>query len=154
MPQFRKVRHILFSERRVLQKSPQSWESFLYILSPTWADLRFHLCKGSVISSTFQDTYLIENYHFHTHVQYCITIHYHSCSIDAYINVDGPKCHNFGWLGISCFHPKAGRVSYTSFTHLSWFDVPPMPGVWDIIYLSGHLSDWPIRTSTHMYSTV
>ena len=79
-----------------------------------------------MISSTFQGTYLIENYHFHTHVQYCITIHYHNCSIDKYRNVEGLKCHNFGSLGISCFqkagfcktHSKARRVSYT-------FPLPP-----------------------------
>ena len=47
--------------------------------------------------------------------------HYHSCGIDKYRHVEGPKCHNFGRLGISCFekagfcktHPKAWRGSST-----------------------------------------
>ena len=38
----------------------------------------------------------LTNYNLHAHVQYCITIHYNSCSIDKHRNVDGPKCCTFG----------------------------------------------------------
>ena len=59
---------------------------------------------------SFRGPVRLTNYNFHTHVQYCITIHYHSCSIDKYRNVEGPKCHNIGRLGISHFE-KAGHLS-------------------------------------------
>ena len=45
----------------------------------------------------------LTNYNCHAHVEYCITIHYHTCHIDKYRHVEGPICHNFGWLGISYF---------------------------------------------------
>ena len=48
----------------------------------------------------------LTNYNSHTDIQYCITIHYHSCSIDKYRNVEGSKCHNFGRLGISLFEKE------------------------------------------------
>ena len=38
------------------------------------------------------------------------------------------------------------------FSHLSWFEIPHILGVWDIIYMSGDTSDWQIITSMHMYS--
>ena len=49
-------------------------------------------------------------------------IHYNSCSIGKYRNVEGSKCHKFGRLGISHFekegfcinHPK----SWESFLHI------------------------------------
>ena len=67
---------------------------------------------------------------FHTHVEYCIIIHYHICHIDKYRYMEGPICHNFGRLGISYFeqegfcktHPK----SWESFLHISsptWGDL-------------------------------
>ena len=52
----------------------------------------------------------LTNYNFHVHVQYCITIYYQSCTIDKCINVEGPKCDNFGRLGIFHFE-KAGHLS-------------------------------------------
>ena len=62
--------------------SPKSWQNFLHFPALTWADVRFLLCKGSVISSTFRETIRLTNYNFHVHVQYCRTIHYNSCSIE------------------------------------------------------------------------
>ena len=59
---------------------------------------------------------------WHPNVQYCIAIHYHSCSFDKYRNMEGPKCHQF-WKVINIavlsrkrfakLSPKAGRVSST-----------------------------------------
>ena len=54
--------------------------------SPYARGLRYHL--------PFRGPIRLTNYIFH--VQYNITIHYHSCSIDKYRNVEDPKCHNFG----------------------------------------------------------
>ena len=58
---------------------------------------------------------------FTTYVEYYSTIHYQICHIDKYIHVEGPICHNFGRLGISCFEqeafcktiPKAGNIPST-----------------------------------------
>ena len=110
----------------------------------------------------FRGPIRLTNYNFLAHVQYCITIPYHSCSIDKYRNVEDVKCHNFGRLGISHVeqegfcktHPKHWEFPPHSFSHLSWFEVPPMLGVWNIIYLLQNLSDWQIITSMHMYSTI
>ena len=82
--------------------------------SPYTRGLSYHL--------PFREPIRLTNYNLHAHVQYCITIYYHSCSIDTYRNVEGPKCHNFGRLGISCFehegfckiHPK----SWENFLHI------------------------------------
>ena len=41
-----------------------------------------------------------------------------------------------------------------SYSHQMCFDVPPLVGVWDIITISGDLSDWQIITSIHIYHTV
>ena len=38
------------------------------------------------------------------------------------------------------------------FSHLSWFEILCILGVWDIMYISGDISDWQIITSMHMYS--
>ena len=94
--QFWKVRNILFWEQRVLQNSPQKLGvSPIFLLppkliwgSPSPRGMRYHL--------PFMGPIRLTNYYFHAHVQHCITIHYHSCSIDTYRNVEGPKCHNFG----------------------------------------------------------
>ena len=83
--------------------------------SPYARSLIYHL--------PFRGPLRLTNVNFHAHVQYCITIDYQSCSIDKCRNVKGPKCHNFGRLGISCFQrggfakltPKVGRVSSTFF---------------------------------------
>ena len=100
----------------------KSWESFLHIPSPTSADLTFPLCWGSLISLPFRGPIRLTNYNFHAHVQCCIIIHYHSCSIDKYRNVEGPKCHNCGRLGISCFEKegfcKTHCKSWESFLHI------------------------------------
>ena len=120
MPHFWKVRNILFWERRILQNSPQKLETIFstFLLPP-------ELIWGSPYARELWNIiYLswgpirLTNYNFHTHVQYYITIHYHSCSIDKYRNVKDVKCQNFGRLGISCFekegfcktHPKVGKV--------------------------------------------
>ena len=112
MPQFWKVRNILFWKRRVLQNSTdKSWETFApHSLSHlSWFEVP--PCQVSEISSTFHEEAIRwANYNFHTHVQYCITIHYHSCSIDKYRNVKHVKCYNVGKLGISHFE-KAGHLS-------------------------------------------
>ena len=121
---------------------------------PFTRGLRYHL--------PFRGPIRLTNYNFYAHVQNCITIHYHSCSIDKYRNVEGPKCHNSGRLDIFCFeqeglcktHPKSWEFPSHSFSHLSWFKITLILGLWDIIYLSGDLSDWQIITSMHMYSTV
>ena len=47
---------------------------------------------------------------------------------------------------------RLGEYLLQSFFHFSCFEVPPMPGVCNINYLSGKLSDWQIITSMHMYS--
>ena len=58
----------------------------------------------------------------HVHVQYCIGIHYLSCSIDKYRNVKYVKCYNFGRLGISHFEKeefwKTNAKSCKSFLHI------------------------------------
>ena len=114
MPQFWKIRNIPFWEGRVLQNSPQkvgefplhSFSHLSWFEVPPYArGLRYHL--------PFRTPIWLTNYNFHAHVQYCITIHYQSCSIDKYINVEGPKCDNFGRLGISHFE-QAGTSELRS----------------------------------------
>ena len=153
MPQFWKVRHILFWEGRILQNSPQKLgefppHSFSHL---SWFEVPPMLGVWDIINLSGGPIRLT-NYNFHTHVQYWITIHYHICSIDKYRNVEGPKCHNFGKARNILFpdrralqnsSQKLGEFPPHSFSHLSWFEVPPMPGVWNIINLSGDLSDWP-----------
>ena len=39
-----------------------------------------------------------------------------------------------------------------SYSYLSWFEVPPMLWVWDIIYISGDLSNWQIITCMTMHN--
>ena len=36
------------------------------------------------------------------------------------------------------------------FSHLSSFEIPHILGIWDIIYISGDISDWQIIASMHM----
>ena len=87
----------------------KSWESSSTLLllpeliwgSPYGKGLQYHI--------PFRGHIKLTNYNLHAHVQYCITIHYHSCSIDKYRNVEGPRCHNFGRLGIIPFWE--GRTS-------------------------------------------
>ena len=40
--------------------NPKTCKSFLHILSPTWADLKFSYARGTVITSSFAGTYLID----------------------------------------------------------------------------------------------
>ena len=63
----------------------------------------FLYSKGMRYYLHFRGYIRLTNYNFHAHVQNCITIHYHICYIDKYRHVEGPICHNFGRLGISCF---------------------------------------------------
>ena len=144
-------------KERIFKTQPKSWKSFLHILSPTWADLRFPYARGLKYQLPFRGPIRLTNYNFHTHVQYCITIHYHSCSIDKYRTVKDANCHNFGRLGISCFEkkglqnslPKVGKVFSTFFPHLSWFEVTNMLGVWN-----NHLPfRGPIRLTNYNFHT-
>ena len=90
----------------------KSWQSFIHIPAPTWAEWGSTYTRGLRYHLSFRRPIRLTNYIFHTyaHVQYWITVHYHSCSIDKYRNVEGPKCHNFGRLGISHFE-KEGHLS-------------------------------------------
>ena len=99
-----------FEREGFCKTHPKSWDSFLHIHSPTWADLRFPPATGLRYHQPFRGHIRLTNYNFHAHVQYCITIYYHSCSIDKYRHVEGPKCHHFGRLWISHFE-KAGYLS-------------------------------------------
>ena len=76
------VRNIMFWEGRVLQNLPQKLGVSSKLLLPPeliWGSpyargLQYHLPLRGPIRLT--------NFSFHTHVQYCRTIHYHSCRID------------------------------------------------------------------------
>ena len=122
MPQFGRSGISHFEQEGFCKTHPKSWESFLHIPSPTSAYLRFPCARGLRYHLPFWRPIRLTNYNFHGHVQYCITIHYHSCSIDKYRNVECPKCHNSGSLEISHFeqegfcntHPK----SWESFLHI------------------------------------
>ena len=161
VPQFWKVRSIPFWEGRILQNSPQQLRvssTFIHPPELIWDSpyargLRYHL--------PFRGPLRLITYNFHRHVQYYITFHYHSCSIDKYRHVEGPKCHNFGRLGISHFekegfcktHPK----SWESFLHIyspTWADLrfPLCQGSEISSTFSDDISDWHIITSMHMYS--
>ena len=75
------------------------------------------------------------------------------------ISMEGYNYCNFGSLRISCFekegfckiHPKSWEFPQHSFSHLSWFEVPPVPGVWDITYFLGGLSNLWIWPSTYYF---
>ena len=48
--------------------------------------------------------------------------------------------------------PKKLRELFPhSFSHLSWLEIPPILGVWDITYFPGGLSDWQIKASTYVW---
>ena len=119
-----------FEKAGFCKTHPKSWKTFLHIPSPTWADLRFPYARGLKYHLPFRGPIWLTNYNFHTFVQYYITIHYHSCSIDKYRNVKDANCQNFGRLGISHLekesfcktHPK----SWESFLHIpspTWADL-------------------------------
>ena len=99
-----------FEKEKFWKTNPKSCKSFLHIPSPKWTDLRFPYARGLWYHLPFRGPIRMINYNFHAHVQYCITIHYLSCSIDIYRNVKDVKCHNVGKLGISHFE-KAGHLS-------------------------------------------
>ena len=99
-----------FEKEEFWKTNPKSCKSFLHIPSPKRTDLRFPYARGLWYHLPFRGPIRMINYNFHAHEQYCITIHYLSCSIDIYRNVKDVKCHNFGKLGISHFE-KAGHLS-------------------------------------------
>ena len=93
----------------------------------------------------------LTNYNFHPHGLYCITIHYHSCSIDIYRTVKDVKCHNFGRLGIS--HLEKERVLQISTQKLQEFPPhsfsPPeliwsSPMPWRLRYHQPFIGSYPI----------
>ena len=98
-------------------------------MSPYARGLQYHL--------PFRGHLRLTNENIHTHVQYCITFHYHICSIDKYIHVEGPTFHNFGSLGISHFekegfcktHPKSWEFPPHSFSHMTLFQASYVRGV-------------------------
>ena len=106
-----------FEKEEIWITHPKSCKRFLHIPSPTWADLKFSYARGLWYHLPFMGPIRMINYNFHAHVQYCITIHYLSCSIDIYRNVKDVKCHNFGKLGISHFekaiHLSSGKLDLT-----------------------------------------
>ena len=101
--------------------------TFMHLSELKWGST---YARGLWYHLPFRGPMRLTNYNFHTHVQYCITMHCHSCSIDKYRNVEGWKWHNFGRLGISCFE-KAGFCkthpqSWESFLHIpspTWADL-------------------------------
>ena len=132
-----------YSERYRLWslKFVQKWERNVYF---KWLSIAYIWCQV--------------NWH-----NFCTIADYHSCIIDKYRNVEGPKCDNFGRLVISCFeqerfcetHPK----SWESFLHILFppgvIWGPPILGVWVIIYLLGDLSDCKLSlpcTCTVLYN--
>ena len=89
--------------------------------SPYSRGMRYHLHYRGHISLT--------NYNFHAHVEYCITIHYHICHMDKYTHVEGPICHKYGRLGISCFEQEA----FAKLTPKAGIWCPPMLGVYFLL---------------------
>ena len=131
MPQFWKVRNIPFGEGKLFLKfTPKAGRvSYMFLLPP-------ELIWGSSMPGVWdiinlsQGPIQMTNYNFHPHVQYCINIHYHSCSIDKYRYVKDVKCHSCGRLGIS----HLGRQY--SWAQVNWTHVSttlghqmPLPGV-------------------------
>ena len=49
------------------------------------------MSRGVRYHQLFRGPIRLTNYNFHAHVQYCLTIHYQSCGIDKWRNVEGPK---------------------------------------------------------------
>ena len=147
MPQFWKVRNILFWAGRVLQNSPQKLgECPPHSLSPPELTWGFPYARGLWYHLPFRGPIILTHYNFYAHVQYCITIHYHSYSIDKYRNVEGSKMPQFWkvrniqfWEGriLQNSPQKLGEFLPYSFSHLSWFEIPPMLGVCDICTFQG-----------------
>ena len=108
-------------------------------------------------SGQLSDWQIITSMHICTAL--CITIHYHSCSIDNYRNVKDVKCQNFGRLGISHLE-KEGLLQNSlqkleefpphSFSHLSWFEVLLCYASEMSSIFHRELSNWQIITSIHM----
>ena len=67
--------------------------------------------------------------------------------------LEGFNCPILGKKGFAEVIQKAGEFPPYSYSHLMCFDIPPIVGVWDIITISGDLSDWQIITSIHIYCT-
>ena len=119
-----------FEKAGFCKLTAKNWESFPHIPSPTWTDLRFPYAKGLWYNHPLRGPIWLTNYNFHAHVQYCITIHYHCCSIDKYRNVKDAKCQNYGRLGISHLEKegfwKTHLKSCKSFFHIpspTWTDL-------------------------------
>ena len=118
--------------------------------------------RGMWYHQPFREPLRLTHYNFHTHVQYCVIFSYYICCIYTYKTIEGPKFHNYGRLGISFLHrqgfakltTKLDKFPPHSFSHLRWFDVPLMLGVWHITNLSGDLSGWQIMTSMHVHYCV
>ena len=156
MSQFSKARNIPFWEVRVLQHSLQKLGEFLpHSFHLSWFEVSPMLGVWYIIylSGYLSEWQIITS---HAHVQYCVTIHYYSCSIDKYRNVEDPKFHNCGRLGISCFEKEGFCKTHPK----NWENVFHFPSICAdlrvlyIIYHTGNLSDWQIITSMHMYSIV
>ena len=139
-----------FEKERFCQTQPKIWKSFLHILSPTWADLRFPYARDLKYHLPFRGPITLTNYNFHTFVQCYITFHYHSCSIDNYRNVKDAKCQNFGRLGISHLekerifktHPKSWK-SFLNILSPTWADLR-FPYAWGLRYHQPFMGTYPI----------
>ena len=62
-----------FEKEGFCKSHPKSWESFLHIPSPIWADLMSPYGKGLRHHQPFRGHLWLTNYSFHTHGQYCTT---------------------------------------------------------------------------------
>ena len=89
-----------FEKEGFCKTHPKSWDNFFHIPYTTWAEFQFPYTRGLWNHLPLRGPISLTTYNFHTHVQYYITIHYHSCSIDKYRNVKDVKCHSCGRLGI------------------------------------------------------
>ena len=78
----------ILSRKSFVKVTPNSWESFLHIPSPTWADLMPPYARGLRYHQPFRGHLRLTNDNFHAHVHYCITIHYHRYSIHRLMTCD------------------------------------------------------------------
>ena len=163
MPQFWKVRNMLFWEGKILQNSAQKLGVFPLhtVLHLSWYEVppMFGVCNIIYLSGNLSDWQIIMSMYMYSTVELFTTIAV-LLSKEKCGMFELPQClkvmNMLFWEGriLQNLAQKLGEFPPHSYSHMSWFGVPCMLRVCDITCFSCDISAWQIINSTHMYSTV
>ena len=119
-----------------------SWTVFSHII---WFDIHHIVCIWYVIylSGDISSLQIIT----------FINANRYMWKVQISTNVEGFNCPILGKKVLQKSSKKLGEFPPYSYSHLVHFDILPILGIWNIITISGDLSDWQIITSIHIYCT-